>query len=68
MDIRMKPSEECAKEAGAIAYSEVFASKYGRRYEYEGEDDPLHQGANSCTCAQDFCACVHCPKTQESFT
>jgi uncharacterized protein YdhG (YjbR/CyaY superfamily) len=41
MDIRMKPSEECAKEAGAIAYSERFASKYGRRYEYEGEDDPL---------------------------
>jgi hypothetical protein len=42
MDIRMKPSsEECAMEAGAIAYSEVFASKYGRRYEYEGEDDPL---------------------------
>jgi hypothetical protein len=41
MDIRMKPSEECAKEASAIAYSEVFASHYGRRYEYEGEDDPL---------------------------
>jgi hypothetical protein len=41
MDIRMKPSEECAKEASAIAYSEVFASNYGRRYEYEGEDDPL---------------------------
>jgi hypothetical protein len=28
----------------------------------------FHQGANSCTCTQDFCACVHCPKTQESFT
>jgi hypothetical protein len=41
MDIRMKPSEECAKEASAIAYSGVFASNYGRRYEYEGEDDPL---------------------------
>jgi hypothetical protein len=27
-----------------------------------------HQGANSCTCTQDFCACAHCPKTQESFT
>jgi hypothetical protein len=27
-----------------------------------------HQGANSCTCTQDFCACTHCPKTQESFT
>ena len=29
---------------------------------------PMHQGANSCMCAQDFCACAHCPKTQESFT
>jgi hypothetical protein len=33
-----------------------------------GESMGQHQGANSCTCAQDFCACAHCPKTQGSFT
>jgi hypothetical protein len=43
MDIRMKPSEECAKEAGAIAYSERFASKYGIQKQY-------HYVSNTLVC------------------
>jgi hypothetical protein len=58
---------------------EAFHIKFGATMEEE-EDTGIptleantptidqHQGANSGTCTQDFCACAHCPKTQESFT